>query len=406
MSRDVKTVSEVNQIVKNMFSKEYALRTIFVKGEITNCKYHSTGHIYFSVKDSFSQLSCVMFRSDALRGLDFRLEDGKEVIIGGTVDAYEASGRYQLYAKKIVLAGDGALEEKFRMLQQKLEKLGYFDEDRKLPLPRFVKRVGIVTAKSGAAIHDIIDTANRINPYVKLVLKPAKVQGDGAAQSIAKAIKYLDEKDDCEVIIVGRGGGSREDLWAFNEEEVAKAIYECRKPIVSAVGHEVDVSISDYVADVKAATPTAAAQLVIYDPFALQKDLSDKLLYMKSMLDNRISLYRGKMSFYERQLRAYSPDNILNKNRQRVLDLEDALERIMDAKLKEAKYKLGICAGKLDAVNSLKNLESGYSYVRTSEGKMVNSVNKVAIDDEIELCFVDGTVKARVFEKSEEKTWN
>ena len=213
---NVYSVSSVNQYIKNMFSKEYALSVVFVKGEISNCKYHSSGHIYFSLKDDRSQLTCVMFRGDR-GGLDFRMENGQEVVVGGSISVYERDGKYQLYAKKIVPVGDGHLQEQYEKLKKKLEAAGYFDEDRKLPIPKYVKKVGIVTARTGAAVHDMIQIATRRNPYVQLYLYPAKVQGEGAAQSIAGGISFLDEFG-VDVILAGRGGGSMEDLWAFNEE--------------------------------------------------------------------------------------------------------------------------------------------------------------------------------------------
>jgi exodeoxyribonuclease VII large subunit len=267
------SVSSVNQYIKNMFSNEYALAVVFVKGEISNCKYHSSGHIYFTIKDAFSQLACVMFRGDR-NGLDFKMENGMEVVAAGSINVYERDGKYQLYAKKIVQAGDGALAEKYEQLKKKLEAAGYFDEDRKLPIPKYVKRIGIVTAKTGAALQDMIHIAARRNPYVQLILYPARVQGQGAAETIVKGIERLD-KESVDVIIVGRGGGSLEDLWAFNEEIVADAIFACRTPVISAVGHETDTTISDYVADLRAPTPSAAVELAVYDVRQVLEELYD-----------------------------------------------------------------------------------------------------------------------------------
>ena len=268
----VYSVSAINQYIKNMFSKEYALSVVFVKGEISNCKYHSSGHIYFTLKDSASALGCVMFAGDR-RGLEFRLSDGQAVIIGGTISVYERDGRYQLYAKKITLAGEGALYERYEQLKKKLEQKGYFDEVHKKPIPSYVKKVGIVTADTGAAIQDIRNISARRNPYVQLILYPAKVQGDGASDTIVKGIQTLDYAG-VDVIIVGRGGGSIEDLWAFNEENTAQAIYECATPIISAVGHETDTTIADYVADLRAPTPSAAAELAVYDVRLVLETLS------------------------------------------------------------------------------------------------------------------------------------
>ncbi len=245
----VYSVSAINRFIKDMFSNEYALSVVFVKGEISNCKYHSSGHVYFTLKDASSSLACVIFAGDR-RGLSFRLSDGQEVVIGGTINVYERDGKYQLYAKKITLAGDGVLYEKYEQLKRKLEEKGYFDEKRKKPIPRYVKRVGIVTAQTGAAVQDMMQIAARRNPYVQLILYPAKVQGEGASDTIVEGIRRLD-RHGVDVIIVGRGGGSIEDLWAFNEEKTAQAIFACQTPVVSAVGHETDTTIADYVADLR-----------------------------------------------------------------------------------------------------------------------------------------------------------
>ena len=225
----VYTVSAVNQYIKMMFQREEALAVVFVKGEISNCKYHSSGHIYFTLKDASSAISCVMFAGDRRR-LSFRLENGQEVLIGGTISVYERDGRYQLYAKTIQHAGEGILAEKYEQLKKKLEQKGYFSEEHKKQIPKYVKQVGIVTAKTGAAIQDIINISTRRNPYVQLILYPAKVQGEGACDTIAAGIRILDAMD-LDVIIVGRGGGSIEDLWAFNEEVTAEAIYQCHTAI-------------------------------------------------------------------------------------------------------------------------------------------------------------------------------
>ena len=257
------SVTEINRYIKNMFIKDPYLNHIYVKGEVSNCKYHTSGHIYFTLKDAQGQLACVMFAGQR-RGLSFRLEEGQSVIVLGSINVYERDGKYQLYANSIVLDGLGALYERFEKLKKSLAAEGLFDKDHKKPIPPYPKKVGIVTASTGAAIQDIINISKRRNPYVQLILYPALVQGDGAPESIVKGIKALDKLKP-DVIIVGRGGGSIEDLWAFNEEIVARAIYACTTPIISAVGHETDVTIADYVADLQAPTPSAAAELAIND---------------------------------------------------------------------------------------------------------------------------------------------
>ena len=257
------SVGQVNRYIKNMFTQDYLLQKIYVKGEVSNCKYHTSGHIYFSLKDETGTLNCVMFAGHR-RGLAFAMKNGDKVIVGGSVDVYERDGRYQMYAKEITLEGAGTLYERYLALKQELEDMGMFAQEYKQPIPRFIRRLGVVTAPTGAAVQDIRNISYRRNPYLQIILYPALVQGAGAAESIVKGIQMLDKKD-VDVIIVGRGGGSIEDLWAFNEEIVARAIFECSTPIISAVGHETDFTIADFVADLRAPTPSAAAELAVDD---------------------------------------------------------------------------------------------------------------------------------------------
>ena len=259
----VYSVSQVNSYIKNMFTQDYLLNRISVKGEISNCKYHSSGHIYFTLKDKSGTLSAVMFASQR-KGLTFTLQEGQQVVVSGSVDVYERDGKYQLYAREIKRDGNGDLFERYQKLRDELEEMGMFAPEYKQPIPKYAKTVGIVTASTGAAIRDIMNISARRNPYVQLVLYPALVQGEQAKYSIVQGIKTLD-KMGLDVMIVGRGGGSIEDLWAFNEEMVARAIFECHTPVISAVGHETDVTIADYVADMRAPTPSAAAELAVFD---------------------------------------------------------------------------------------------------------------------------------------------
>ena len=255
MMKNVYSVGQVNTYIKNMFAQDFLLRRLSVKGEVSNCKYHSSEHIYFTLKDGGGTLQAVMFASQR-RGLNFKLAEGQQVVVKGTVDVYERDGKYQLYASEIELSGRGDLYLRFEKLLKELEEMGMFDPQYKRPIPRFAKTVGIVTAPTGAAIRDIMNISHRRNPYVQLILYPALVQGDGAKDSIVKGIRTLDAMG-LDVLIVGRGGGSIEDLWAFNEEEVARAIFACNTPVISAVGHETDVTIADYAADLRAPTPSA-----------------------------------------------------------------------------------------------------------------------------------------------------
>ncbi len=386
------SVSSVNQYIKNMFSREYALSVVFVRGEISNCKYHSSGHIYFSIKDENSQLVCVMFRGDR-SGLDFKMENGQEVIVGGSISVYERDGKYQLYAKKIVLAGDGLLSERYEQLKKKLQDAGYFDKDCKLPIPVYARRVGIVTAKTGAAIQDIIHIAARRNPYVQLVLYPAKVQGEGAAQTIAKGIRCLADES-VDVIIVGRGGGSMEDLWAFNEEIVAEAIFHCPIPVISAVGHETDFTIADFVADLRAPTPSAAAELAVFDVRQIIETLSDyKDRLARSMLQ-RTEGWRERLFYSEKQLKGLNPANQLREKRQRLIDLEEKLILYAERSLSDTRQQLALLAGRLDGVSPLKRLSSGYAYVADGDHRLVDSVNKIQEGDKLFLTFADGIVES------------
>lgn len=399
----VYSVSAINQYIKNMFSKEYALSVVFVKGEISNCKYHSSGHIYFTLKDSASALGCVMFAGDR-RGLDFRLSDGQAVIIGGTISVYERDGRYQLYAKKITLAGEGALYERYEQLKKKLEQKGYFDEAHKKKIPSYVKKVGIVTADTGAAIQDIRNISARRNPYVQLVLYPAKVQGEGASDTIVKGIWTLDQAG-VDVIIVGRGGGSIEDLWAFNEENTAQAIYECSTPVISAVGHETDTTIADYVADLRAPTPSAAAELAVYDVRLVLETLygcKDRLI--RAMFD-RIDDARQELVFRERQLKVLNPSQQVLQRRQYLADMEDKLTGLMNRLLEDKKYRLQLLAGRLDGMSPLKRLESGFAYFSDLEGNRIESVKKLTPGDQVDITLTDGRVRAEVKELFETVEW-
>ena len=392
----VYTVSSVNEYIKNMFSREYVLSVIFVKGEVSNCKYHSSGHIYFTIKDASSQLACVMFRGDR-KGLDFKLENGQEIIVGGSVSVYERDGKYQLYAKKIVLAGDGILSEKYEKLKEKLQAAGYFDEERKLPLPKYVKRIGIVTAKTGAAIQDMINICTRRNPYVQLFLYPAKVQGEGAAETIVRGIQTLDEKN-VDVIIIGRGGGSIEDLWAFNEEIVADAIFFCRTPLISAAGHETDFTIADFVADLRAPTPSAAAELAVYDVRQALMELYEYKDRLARNILQRAEAFRERLEHVEDRIKYLNPQNQVLQKRQYLMDMEEKLILYMKQVQKDKMHALAVLATRLDSVSPLKRLKNGYAYVSDEKGNSMDSVDRLNVNDRILVTFADGTATAAVEE--------
>ena len=394
--RNVYTVKQVNLYIKNMFTQDFMLNRIYVKGEVSNCKYHASGHIYFSLKDESGTIACIMFAS-ARSGLSFRMREGQKVVVLGSVNVYERDGKYQLYANEILLEGAGLLYEKFEALKQELEEMGMFAEEYKQPIPKFAKTVGIVTAPTGAAVRDIIQIASRRNPYVQLILYPALVQGEGAADSIVRGIRML-EKQNVDVMIVGRGGGSIEDLWAFNEEKVARAIFECRVPVISAVGHETDTLISDYVADLRAPTPSAAAELAVYDHRQVSEQMEAFLSRMRRQMRLKTMLERRRLEQLELRLKHTHPQQKLNENRQILQELENRLRDRMQMLLEENKHRLAIYTEQIDGLSPLKKLSQGYSYTELADGENVRSVQQVKDGQEISVYVTDGKIKARIVE--------
>ncbi len=400
--KTVYSVGQVNRYVKNMFIQDYVLRKVYVKGEVSNCKYHTSGHIYFSLKDETGVLSCVMFAGQR-RGLAFRMKDGDRVVVGGAVDVYERDGRYQMYAKEITLEGAGALYERFLALKAELEEMGMFAPEYKQPIPRFIRRLGVVTAPTGAAVQDIRNISLRRNPYLQIILYPALVQGDGAADSIVKGIRMLDEAG-VDTIIVGRGGGSIEDLWAFNEEKVARAIFECRTPIISAVGHEVDFTIADFVADLRAPTPSAAAELAVDDMAQVMYTLSSYQERFQRDMREKIEFQRVRLGQYQMRLKYLSPESCLRDRRQALVDFEDTLRRAMDNKLQQYRHRLGIYLERYQGLSPLAKLNQGYSFVADSDGRGITSVSQVKPGDRVEISVTDGVIQAEVSD-SRRETW-
>nr|WP_303223153.1 exodeoxyribonuclease VII large subunit [uncultured Blautia sp.] len=400
--KTVYSVGQVNRYVKNMFIQDYVLRKVYVKGEVSNCKYHTSGHIYFSLKDETGVLSCVMFAGQR-RGLAFRMKDGDRVVVGGAVDVYERDGRYQMYAKEITLEGAGALYERFLALKAELEEMGMFAPEYKQPIPRFIRRLGVVTAPTGAAVQDIRNISLRRNPYLQIILYPALVQGDGAADSIVKGIRMLDEAS-VDTIIVGRGGGSIEDLWAFNEEKVARAIFECRTPIISAVGHEVDFTIADFVADLRAPTPSAAAELAVDDMAQVMYTLSSYQERFQRDMREKIEFQRVRLGQYQMRLKYLSPESRLRDRRQALVDFEDTLRRAMDNKLQQYRHRLGIYLERYQGLSPLAKLNQGYSFVADTDGRGITSVSQVKPGDRVEISVTDGVIQAEVSD-SRRETW-
>ena len=401
MAQNVYSVKQVNAYIRNMFAQDYMLNRIYVKGEVSNLKYHTSGHIYFSLKDESGTIACVMFAGQR-GGLSFRMSEGQQVIVLGSVSVYERTGSYQLYAKEIRLDGEGALYERFQLLKKELSEMGMFAPEYKKPIPVYAKRIGVVTAPTGAAIRDIMNISARRNPYVQLILYPAQVQGEGAKESIIKGIHML-EAANVDVMIVGRGGGSIEDLWAFNEEEVARAIFECSVPIISAVGHETDTTIADYVADLRAPTPSAAAELAVFEYAALADMLLEYRSHLNRIFRQKVQLERLKLREYQVKLQYLHPGNLLRDYQQRYAEYDEKLRLLMNTQLRETRHLFHIYLEKMKGLSPLEKLNQGYAYVETSDGKTLKSIEQAKPGEKIEVSVTDGVITATVDEIRKER---
>jgi len=394
MADSIYTVAQVNSYIKNMFTQDYLLSAVSVKGEVSNCKYHTSGHIYFTLKDKQSVISCVMFAGNR-RGLSFSLQEGMQVIVSGRVDTYERDGRYQLYAAKIRQDGLGELYERFAALKASLEEQGLFSSEYKQKIPTNCRTLGVVTAPTGAAVRDIISVAKGRDPYIQIILYPALVQGAGAAASIVKGIKAL-EKKGVDTMIVGRGGGSIEDLWAFNEEIVAQAIFDCSIPIISAVGHETDFTIADYVADLRAETPSAAAAAAVRDISEFDRTLSDFSLRLDAGINSKINIYRLKMANMNERLNRLSPEARLREMHFHLIQLGDRLQSGMHKTLEDYRHRLSILSGELNGVSPLEKLSQGYTFTEDEMGRCVNDVNRLKAGDKLTIHAKNGRIGATV----------
>ena len=415
---NVYSVGQVNAYIARMFSEDYLLRSITVRGEVSNCTYHSSGHIYFTLKDASGTLSCMMYAGKRLGGLSFPMKEGDGVVVSGQIRAYEKQGKYQLYAEQIIRDGVGLLNERFELLKKKLEEMGMFSEEYKQKIPRYIRRLGVVTAPTGAAVRDIIQIAHRRNPYVEILLYPVLVQGEGAPQSIVSGIRAMDRAG-VDVMIVGRGGGSLEDLWAFNEEIVAEAVFECQTPVISAVGHEVDTVITDYVADLRAPTPSAAAELAVFDYNRFVADLGSFRAGLLQSMVGALARYREKAAGCRRDLELRSPamrlqtqkmaaDQLLGRLNQKMkerleadrrkLAIGDKLTYSMETMLRERQHELQLLAGDLEKNSPLARLAGGYGFVTGSDGRNVTSVRQLRKGEEITLRVRDGAVRAEIRE--------
>ena len=390
------SVSQINKYIKNMFAQDFFLGSVFISGEISNLKYHQTGHIYFTLKDESAAINCVMFSSDRQK-LSFRLQEGAGVIVGGSVQVYERDGKYQLYAKTIKPDGEGSLAAEFEKLKQRLAESGMFDEMYKKPIPKHIKTLGVVTAPTGAAVRDIINVAKRRDPGIQIVLYPAIVQGDAAPASIIKGINAL-EKYGVDVMIIGRGGGSAEDLWGFNDELLAQVIFNCEVPIISAVGHETDFTIADFVSSKRAPTPSAAAELAVTDK-------TETIRHLDSIERDLYNTFRLKLSDVKRRLEEdknalvlLSPSNRLRDQKFRLMNIESSIEGLMADILNRNRRRLEIDIERLKGLSPLDKLSQGYSHVADKDGRTVSDVNKVKPGDELLISVKNGRISAEVKE--------
>ena len=393
MKYNAVTVTQLNQYIKDRFDEDENLNAILVKGEISNFKNHYTGHLYFTLKDENSLVKCIMFKSYAER-LAFKPKDGMKVMVFGAVSVFERDGVYQIYAKSMLEDGMGDLHEQFEQLKAKLEKEGLFNETHKKPIPLYPRVVGVLTSQTGAVIRDIINVSTRRNPNVYIRLLPVPVQGPGAAEKIAEKIKMMNEQKLADVIIVGRGGGSLEDLWPFNEEIVARAIYESELPVISAVGHETDFTIADFVADLRAPTPSAAAELAVPDVYELKQKINNYQNRCRISLKKQIELMRLR---YEKCMKSRIFTDPLRKIRDMDVVLDSYVQRLengMKNKQKENQSKYVELVAKLDALSPLKTLTRGYTLTE-KDGVLVKSAQELKKDDIVKLKFYDGEKTAR-----------
>lgn len=387
------SVSFVNDYVNSLLETNSCLLKIEVEGEISAITYHKSGNIYLTIKDERSALSVMMYKSNAY-SLTFRPKVGDKVVCTGKIAGVKIKSEYRLIASKIILGGQGDLYRRFVELKEELSEKGMFDASYKKEIPKYIRTLGVVTSPTGAAIRDIVKVAKRRNPYISIILYPSLVQGDGAAYSIAKGIATLD-KMDLDLMIVGRGGGSPEDLWCFNEEIVAEAIFASNTPVISAVGHEIDTTISDLVADLRAPTPSAAAELGVYDVYTLLDSLDYYQERMEEAIGDNIDKKRQKALNIEKRLLALSPKSLVEDRRRRAKHIEELMNIAMKSKIASGKNRLGQMAAGLSGLSPINRLAQGYSYV-TKNGKTVSKVSDVKPEDELTIRVTNGEINAVV----------
>ena len=398
------TVSQLNNEIKDLLDAVPGYRSLLVQGEISNYKAHSSGHHYMTLKDRDAAINAVMFRSDAMR-LKFRLENGMKVIVRARVSSFPRTGAVQLYISEIIPDGAGALNVAFEQLKAKLQAEGLFAEAHKKPIPACPSSIALVTSPTGAAVRDMIRILGRRWPLAKVVLYPAQVQGEGAAESIVEGIEALDQLG-VDVIIVGRGGVSMEDLWAFNEESVARAIFNCSTPVISAVGHETDVTIADYVADLRAPTPSAAAELAVFDYRGWQELLAGYVRRLELSMDSKLEMTRQRLTEKAARLAYLSPENQIREKRMYLLRAEEKLTERMEKKLQMEKTRLYLYAERLHGVSPLEKLQQGLGYMEHEDGTRISSVNQVTVGERMKTYVKDGVIWSNVEKTEHSEEWN
>lgn len=394
-SRLILSVSQINEYIRALLNRDDVLQMVTVRGEISNLTIHRTGHIYFTLKDDSSVLKAVLFRSSAQR-VRFALKEGMSIIVSGRISAYTPTGQYQLYAEDVQPDGIGALYMAFEQIKERLAREGLFDASRKKPIPKLPQTVGIITSPTGAAIHDMINVISRRLPMTKIVLYPALVQGDTAPKSLISGIEYFNSNATADVIIIGRGGGSMEDLWAFNNVELAYAISKSRIPIISAVGHESDFTICDFVSDLRAPTPSAAAELAVPDGLTLRNDIANNFASLQKCMRERIRTCRIRIESLATSRVLTSKDALLDEYKLRIDMISDKLDAHMSNTLRSKEYELGILTAKLNAISPLNTLSRGYAIVSDTEGVALSSVKDMVAGNEINVSFADGSATATV----------
>ena len=392
----VYSVSQVNKYINGLMQEDFLLSRLSVQGEVSNCRYRDTGHLYFSLKEEGYVISVAMFQSRR-SGLSFRLEDGMKVVVTGKIGVYEAGGTYQIYADRIEASGEGDLRKRYEELKKKLAEMGMFDGMYKKPIPKYASRVGVVTSRTGAAVQDIINIATRRNPYVQLILCPAIVQGEECPGSVIRAIRALEEAD-VDVIIVGRGGGSMEDLWGFNDETLAEAVFSCSTPIISAVGHETDFTIIDEVADLRAPTPSAAAELAVFSMDDFEMSLMTAQDQLLKRMTNHLQRANGRLSTYRAELYKRSPGERLAGLKGRYRENETALKTLMKTHFEGAKHRYDVLLEAMKGRSPLGRMSLGFAHVERKDGSVVLSSRELKKGDDVELKMKDGSVSATVRE--------